>query len=120
MAQRAFLVAELRADVAPFMLNICAPVAEKERRVLGECTKAALQCKIAQGWQAGNPHLGEHRWKSSRANAEKVDEFARKVMPAIQRMLGDGMNRPAIVRELNANGNADRAVALGRVPASAT
>lgn len=105
MAQRVlFVVAELGIDVDPFMLHIYAAVAEKERRVIGERTKAALQRKIAQGWKAGNPHLDEHRWKSSRTNAERADEFARKVMPTIQRMLNDGMNRLAIANELNAIG----------------
>jgi DNA invertase Pin-like site-specific DNA recombinase len=105
MAQRVpFLVAELGIDVDPFTLHIYAALAEKERRFIGERTKAALQSKIAQGWQAGNPHLGEHRWKSSQTNAEKADEFARRVMPTIQRMLNEGMNRLAIARELNVIG----------------
>lgn len=103
MAQRVpFVVAELGIDVDPFTLHIYAALAEKERRLIAERTKAALQRKIEQGWQAGNPHLDEHRWKSSRTNAEKADEFARRVMPMIQRMLNEGMNRLAIARELNA------------------
>jgi DNA invertase Pin-like site-specific DNA recombinase len=104
MAQRVpFVVAELGIDVDPFTLHIYAALAEKERRFIGERTKAALQAKIAkEGWRAGNPHLDQHRWKSNRTNAEKADEFARRVMPAIQRMLNEGMSRLAIARELNA------------------
>jgi hypothetical protein len=77
-------------------------LAEKERRLIGERTKAALQNKIAQGWQAGNPYLDEHRWKSSRTNLDKADDFARKVLSTIQRMVIDGMNQLAIACELNA------------------
>ena len=43
MAQRVpFLVAELGADADPFMLHLYAALAEKERRLIAERTKAAL------------------------------------------------------------------------------
>ena len=43
MAQRVpFVVAELGADVDPFMLHIYAALAEKERRMISERTRAAL------------------------------------------------------------------------------
>jgi DNA invertase Pin-like site-specific DNA recombinase len=43
MSQRVpFLVAELGADVEPFMLHIYAAVAEKERVLISQRTKAAL------------------------------------------------------------------------------
>ena len=56
MAQRVpFIVAELGADADPFMLHLYAALAEKERRLISERTKAALaQCK-AQGKRLGNP-----------------------------------------------------------------
>lgn len=99
-----FMVAELGADVDSFMLHIYAALAEKERRLIGERTSAALRRKIAQGWHAGNPDLGQYRWKSSATNAAKADEFARTVLPTIQRMLNAGMSRLAIATELNAIG----------------
>lgn len=105
MAQQVpFMVAELGADVDPFLLHIYAALAEKERRLIGERTSAALQRKIAQGWKAGNPNLAQHRSKSSKTNAEKADKFACTVLPTIQRMANTGMNRLAIARELNAIG----------------
>jgi DNA invertase Pin-like site-specific DNA recombinase len=43
MAQRVpFIVAELGADADPFMLHLYAALAEKERRLIGERTRAAL------------------------------------------------------------------------------
>src|SRR6476661_10747561 len=43
MAQRVpFIVAELGADAGPFMLHLYAALAEKERRLISERTRAAL------------------------------------------------------------------------------
>jgi hypothetical protein len=43
MAQRVpFIVAELGRDADPFMLHLYAALAEKERRLISERTKAAL------------------------------------------------------------------------------
>ena len=44
-----FIVAELGADTDPFMLHIYAALAEKERRLISERTKAALQAAKARG-----------------------------------------------------------------------
>src|SRR5688572_6457214 len=55
MAQRvAFIVAELGADADPFMLHLYAALAEKERRLIGERTRAALSARKAQGARLGN------------------------------------------------------------------
>src|SRR5712675_319115 len=48
MAQRVpFIVAELGRDADPFMLHLYAALAEKERRLISERTKAALRAKKA-------------------------------------------------------------------------
>lgn len=105
MAQQVrFIVAELGSDTDPFVLHLYASLAEKERKMIGQRTSAALQRKIASGWKAGNPNLLKHLPKSNAANAAKADEFARTVLPTITRMRDAGMNRLAIARELNANG----------------
>src|SRR6186997_2343294 len=50
MAQRVpFVVAELGMDADPFMLHLYAALAEKERRLIGERTRAALGAKRASG-----------------------------------------------------------------------
>ena len=56
MAQRVpFIVAELGRDADPFMLHLYAALAEKERRLISERTKAALAIRKATGSKLGNP-----------------------------------------------------------------
>ncbi len=55
MAQRVpFIVAELGRDADPFMLHLYAALAEKERRLISERTKAALAARKARGARLGN------------------------------------------------------------------
>ena len=53
MHRMPFIVAELGADVDPFMLHIYAALAEKERRLIGQRTKDALAALKAQGKKLG-------------------------------------------------------------------
>jgi DNA invertase Pin-like site-specific DNA recombinase len=48
-----FIVAELGADADPFMLHLYAALAEKERRLISERTRAALQASKARGKRLG-------------------------------------------------------------------
>ena len=50
-----FIVAELGADADPFMLHLYAALAEKERRLISERTRAALFSRKATGTKLGNP-----------------------------------------------------------------
>jgi len=70
MAQRMpFIVAELRADTDSLMLHIYAALAEKERALIAERTRAALAAKKAQGAKLRNPtNLGEAPAKGAAAN----------------------------------------------------
>lgn len=65
MAHRVqFVVAELGADVDPFDLHLYAALAEKERALISERTRAALARKKAQGALLGNrTNLDEARAK---------------------------------------------------------
>jgi DNA invertase Pin-like site-specific DNA recombinase len=54
MAQRVpFIVTELGPDIDPFMLHIYAALAEKERRMISERTKAGLAAARAKGVKLG-------------------------------------------------------------------
>ena len=56
MAQRLpFIVAELGRDADPFMLHLYAALAEKERWLISERTKAALAVRKTSGGKLGNP-----------------------------------------------------------------
>lgn len=103
MAQRvAFIVAELGTDVDPFLLHIFSALAEKERSLISERTRAALAAKKAQGVQLGNrTNLADAQAKGAAVNAEKASAFAAKVLPIINGIPGS-LNAKA--KELNLRG----------------
>ena len=93
MVQRVpFLVAELGPDVDPFMLHIYAALAEKERRMISERTRAALQARKKQGALLGNrTNLAEAQVKGSARVAEDALRFAENVLPIIERIRASGV-----------------------------
>jgi DNA invertase Pin-like site-specific DNA recombinase len=86
MAQRVpFVVAELGADVDPFMLHVYAALAEKERRLISERTRSALASKKGKGAVLGNPKNLYEAGSVGRAALQKdADQFARNVIPIIR------------------------------------
>ena len=93
MAQRvAFVVAELGADVDPFMLHIYAALAEKERRMISERTRAALAARKRQGAKLGNPtNLLQAGLMGAASTAESARRFAENVAPVIQQIRASGV-----------------------------
>ena len=72
-----FIVAELGADADPFMLHLYAALAEKERRLISERTKAALAARKSQGARLGNPrNAREAAALGRRSLTEDADAFA--------------------------------------------
>ena len=85
MAHRVpFVVAELGADVEPFMLHLHAALAERERKVISERTIAALAAAKARGQALGNPKLAEARAIANANHSAGADAFADSVAPAIR------------------------------------
>ena len=52
-----FIVTDLGRQSDPFILHLFAVLAEKERKMIGERTKAALAAARARGVKLGNPNL---------------------------------------------------------------
>lgn len=98
-----FIVAELGADVDPFVLHLFAALGEKERKMIGQRTKAALAAKKAQGVVLGNrTNLSEAQAKGQATNASKAAAFAAKMIPAIQKLKADnGWTLDQIAADLN-------------------
>ena len=107
MAQRVpFIVAELGRDADPFMLHLYAALAEKERRLISERTRAALAAKKANGARLGNPaniavagSIGRNVQKAA------ADQFVAGLLPIVTAIRSTGANTlDGITRALNDRG----------------
>ena len=104
MAQRVpFIVAELGRDADPFMLHLYAALAEKERRLISERTKAALAIRKASGTKLGNPSNIREAGKAGRSSLiEAADGHARTLLPFLRTLRAEGtISIGAITRSLN-------------------
>jgi len=73
MAQRVpFIVANLGTNADPFMLHIYAALAEQERRMISDRTKAALAGAKARGVQLGNQAQADRNRDLAAARAEEL------------------------------------------------
>jgi DNA invertase Pin-like site-specific DNA recombinase len=107
MAQRVpFIVAELGADADPFMLHLYAALAEKERRLISERTRAALTARKAQGARLGNPSTSAAAASKGREVCiAEAERFATSVLPIITALQGAGVTTyRGIATALNARG----------------
>jgi DNA invertase Pin-like site-specific DNA recombinase len=105
MAQKVpFIVAELGADVDPFVLHLFAAMAEKERALISERTRVALAAKKAQGALLGNrTNLAVAQAMGGEATRAAAAEFARNVLPVIRDIQAKGASSlRAIAAELTA------------------
>ena len=104
MAQRVpFIVAELGRDADPFMLHLYAALAEKERRLISERTKAALAVRKANGSKLGNPTNIREAGDLGRASLmAAADDHARCLLPLLRSLRNEGaITIGAITRSLN-------------------
>jgi DNA invertase Pin-like site-specific DNA recombinase len=107
MAQRVpFIVAELGRDADPFMLHLYAALAEKERRLISERTKAALAAKKASGIKLGNPrNIAQAGELGRRVQTAAADEFVAGLLPVLDGIRNSGATTlEAITQALNQRG----------------
>jgi DNA invertase Pin-like site-specific DNA recombinase len=104
MAQRVpFIVAELGRDADPFMLHLYAALAEKERRLISERTKAALAVRKSSGTKLGNPTNIREAGDMGRTTLVAVaDAHAEGLLPLLRTLRSEGtITIGAITRSLN-------------------
>jgi DNA invertase Pin-like site-specific DNA recombinase len=107
MAQRVpFIVAELGRDADPFMLHLYSALAEKERRLISERTKAALAAKKASGARLGNRrNIAAAGSVGRTVQIAAADQFASGLLPIIEAIRRTGATTlEAITRALNERG----------------
>jgi DNA invertase Pin-like site-specific DNA recombinase len=106
MANRVpFLVAEMGPNVDPFMLHIYASLAEKERALISERTKAALAAAKRKGRKLGTAGSVETAARARAARSEqatKANATTRAVIAEIRRT--GKTTLAAIAQELEARG----------------
>ena len=107
MAQKVpFMVAELGRDADPFMLHLYAALAEKERHLISERTRAALAAKKASGAALGNrSNLKVAASLGRAALCQAADQFAEGLAPVIASLRSEGTDTlRSIAAELNRRG----------------
>lgn len=96
-----FIVAELGSDVDPFVLHLFAALGEKERKMIGQRTKAALASRVGTGVLGNKTNLAEAQAKGNATNAAKAAAFAAKMLPLINDLKAKAMTLDQIAAELN-------------------
>ena len=95
-------------------LHILAAVAEHERMMISQRTKAALAAAKANGRKLGGPKLAVATKLGNEANAAAADRFAVNVVPIIREIKATGATSlRAVAAALTARGIATAAVASG-------
>jgi DNA invertase Pin-like site-specific DNA recombinase len=92
-----FIVTELGADTDPFMLHIYAALAEKERRLISERTKASLAAAKARGVKLGGANAqSELAAREAQTRAEELRSVFAKLVGLSARKMADELNRRGI------------------------
>ncbi len=106
MAHRVpFVVAELGADVDPFVLHLFAALAEKERSLISTRTRQALAAAKERGVILGSPKLSKARESAVASIKANADQHAANILPIIREAQKAGATSlRALADALNARG----------------
>jgi DNA invertase Pin-like site-specific DNA recombinase len=106
MAHRVpFVVAELGADVDPFILHLFAALAEKERSLISSRTRQALAAAKERGVTLGSPKLSKARESAVASIKAGADQHAANILPIIREAQKAGATTlRAVADALNARG----------------
>ena len=86
-------------------IHILAAVAEHEREMISQRTKAALQAAKVRGVKLGSPEPKKGAAIGSQVLRDKADRFAANILPTIRDLQAQGVtSHKALARELNARG----------------
>ena len=100
-----FVVAELGADIDPFVLHLFAALAEKERSLISTRTRQALAAAKARGVALGSPKLSQARKSAVASIKAGADQHAANVLPIIREAQKAGATTlRAVAAALNARG----------------
>ena len=86
-------------------VHILAAVAQHEREMISDRTRAALQAAKARGRRLGNPRPAEASRRGSEAMQVLADRFAANILPVIEQIRATGTaSANAIAGQLNSRG----------------
>jgi DNA invertase Pin-like site-specific DNA recombinase len=91
-----FVAADM-PDANELTIHIMAALAQHERKLISERTKAALARAKARGKKLGNPNLRA----DNRVRSRRAQEFAERLRGTLEALRSRGLSQRAIVAELN-------------------
>jgi DNA invertase Pin-like site-specific DNA recombinase len=97
MEEKVRFVAADMPDANELTIHIMAALAQHERKLISERTRAALARVKARGKKLGNPNLTV----DNRARSKKAQEFAARLQDTLAAFNRQGMSQRAMVAELN-------------------
>lgn len=88
-----FIISELGADADPFMLHLYAALSEKERSLISERTKVALQSAKERGTKLGNrTNLKQAQQNGHKKILENADSFTHEMILKIEEIKAAGIS----------------------------
>jgi DNA invertase Pin-like site-specific DNA recombinase len=96
-----FVVAELGADVDPFVLHLFAALGQKERQLISQRTKDALAPMVGTGALGNRTNLRQAQVKGRAGNMAASAAFAARVMPLVESLRAGGLTLNAVAERLN-------------------